>query len=155
MHGHRHRRGFGRPRLGSRFYERDNVLERLEEYRRDLEQDGVVVDLADHAEDAADGDDLVADLRAPGHLLLRTLPPLLGADEQEVEDDADQKDREERDQRVGGRLLFGRDDGEVGEVEKGDHGVKGLLGAALSLQGARGPGRAAGLLTPPSQATIR
>jgi cell division septum initiation protein DivIVA len=32
MHGHRHRRG-------SRFYERDNVLERLEEYRRDLEQE--------------------------------------------------------------------------------------------------------------------
>mgnify|MGYP006994992349 CR=1 FL=1 len=28
MHGHRHRRGWGRPRLGSRFYERDNVLER-------------------------------------------------------------------------------------------------------------------------------
>ena len=39
MHGHRHRRGWGRPPLGSRFYERDNVLERLEEYRRDLEQE--------------------------------------------------------------------------------------------------------------------
>ena len=39
MHGHRHHRGWGRPRLGSRFYERDNVLERLEEYRRDLEQE--------------------------------------------------------------------------------------------------------------------
>ena len=39
MHGHRYRRGWGRPRLGSRFYERDNVLERLEEYRRDLEQE--------------------------------------------------------------------------------------------------------------------
>ena len=38
MHGHRHRRGWG-PRLGARFYERDNVLERLEEYRRDLEQE--------------------------------------------------------------------------------------------------------------------
>jgi ribosome-binding protein aMBF1 (putative translation factor) len=39
MYGHRHRRGWGRPRLGSRFYERENVLERLEEYRRDLEQE--------------------------------------------------------------------------------------------------------------------
>ena len=38
MHGHRRRRGWG-PRLGSRFYERENVLERLEEYRRDLEQE--------------------------------------------------------------------------------------------------------------------
>jgi hypothetical protein len=38
MHGRRHRRGFG-PRLGSRFYERERVLERLEEYRRDLEQE--------------------------------------------------------------------------------------------------------------------
>ena len=39
MHGHRHRRGGGRPRLGSRFYERERVLERLENYQRDLEQE--------------------------------------------------------------------------------------------------------------------
>ena len=40
-HGGRHRghRGFGRPRLGRRWYDRENVLERLEEYRRDLEQE--------------------------------------------------------------------------------------------------------------------
>jgi cell division septum initiation protein DivIVA len=38
MHGRRHRRGFG-PRLGARFYERERVLERLEEYQRDLEQE--------------------------------------------------------------------------------------------------------------------
>jgi len=36
MHGHRHRRG---PRLGARFYERERVLERLETYQRDLEQE--------------------------------------------------------------------------------------------------------------------
>jgi hypothetical protein len=35
MH-HHHRR---RRRLGSRWYERENVLERLETYRRDLEQE--------------------------------------------------------------------------------------------------------------------
>ena len=40
-----HRRHYGRHRgrgfgpLGTRWYERDNVLERLEEYRRDLEQE--------------------------------------------------------------------------------------------------------------------
>ena len=32
-------RGFGRPGLGSRWYSRDNVLERLESYQRDLEQE--------------------------------------------------------------------------------------------------------------------
>lgn len=37
MHGHRHRRGSGR--LGARFYERERVLERLETYQRDLEQE--------------------------------------------------------------------------------------------------------------------
>jgi hypothetical protein len=55
MHGHRHRRGWGRPRLGSRFYERDNVLERLEEYRRDLEQE------------LADVSDLLRRLKEEGH----------------------------------------------------------------------------------------
>lgn len=34
MHHHRRRR-----RLGARWYERENVLERLETYRRDLEQE--------------------------------------------------------------------------------------------------------------------
>ena len=39
MHPRRHRRhGLGRG-LGSRWYERDNVLERLEQYQRDLEQE--------------------------------------------------------------------------------------------------------------------
>ena len=39
MHPRRHgRRGFGRG-LGARWYERDNVLERLEQYQRDLEQE--------------------------------------------------------------------------------------------------------------------
>jgi predicted RNase H-like nuclease (RuvC/YqgF family) len=36
MHHHHHRR---RGRFGSRWYERENVLERLEAYRRDLEQE--------------------------------------------------------------------------------------------------------------------
>ena len=38
-HQHHGRRGFGRRGLGRRFYDRDRVRERLEEYRRDLEQD--------------------------------------------------------------------------------------------------------------------
>jgi hypothetical protein len=40
MHGHHHsqRRGF-RPPFGRRWYSRDNVLERLENYQRDLEQE--------------------------------------------------------------------------------------------------------------------
>ena len=50
--GRRHgRRGFGR-RLGARWYERGNVLERLEEYQRDLEQE------------LADVSDLITRLRA-------------------------------------------------------------------------------------------
>jgi cell division septum initiation protein DivIVA len=36
---HHGRRGFGRLGLGRRFYEHDRVRERLEEYRRDLEQE--------------------------------------------------------------------------------------------------------------------
>lgn len=39
MHGRRHRGHRWGGRLGSRWYERENVLERLEEYRRDLEQE--------------------------------------------------------------------------------------------------------------------
>jgi DNA-binding transcriptional MerR regulator len=35
-HGHRHHR---RPPFGRRFYSRENVLERLEAYQRDLEQE--------------------------------------------------------------------------------------------------------------------
>jgi cell division septum initiation protein DivIVA len=46
-HGRRHHRGLGR-----RFYERDNVLERLEQYQRDLEQE------------LADVSDLLTRLRA-------------------------------------------------------------------------------------------
>ena len=48
-HGHRrhHRRGLGR-----RFYDRENVLERLESYQRDLEQE------------LADVSDLIQRLRA-------------------------------------------------------------------------------------------
>ncbi len=35
-HGRRHHRGAG---LGRRWYDRENVLERLERYQRDLEQE--------------------------------------------------------------------------------------------------------------------
>jgi hypothetical protein len=38
MH-HRSHRGWRGPSLGQRWYERDNVLERLEGYQRDLEQE--------------------------------------------------------------------------------------------------------------------
>ena len=50
MHGHHHhhhrhrRRGF-RPLFGSRWYSSENVLERLENYQRDLEQE--LADVAD------------------------------------------------------------------------------------------------------------
>ena len=55
-HGRRHRshRGFGRRRLGERWYDRENVLERLEEYQRDLEQE------------LADVSDLIRRLREGG-----------------------------------------------------------------------------------------
>jgi hypothetical protein len=40
MHGHgHHRRGFGRPPFGRRWYSLGNVVERLENYQRDLEQE--------------------------------------------------------------------------------------------------------------------
>ena len=53
MHGHhhRHRRGF-RPPFGGRWYSSENVLERLESYQRDLEQE------------LADVSDLITRLRA-------------------------------------------------------------------------------------------
>ena len=38
MH-HGHHRRHGRPPFGRRWYSRDNVLERLESYQRDLEQE--------------------------------------------------------------------------------------------------------------------
>jgi hypothetical protein len=39
VHGRRHRGHRWGPRLGTRWYERETVVERLEEYRRDLEQE--------------------------------------------------------------------------------------------------------------------
>ena len=49
-HGRHRGKGFGP--LGTRWYERDNVLERLESYQRDLEQE------------LADVSDLITRLRA-------------------------------------------------------------------------------------------
>ena len=55
MHGHHHhRRGFRRPPFGRRWYSSDNVLERLESYQRDLEQE------------LADVSDLIRRLRETG-----------------------------------------------------------------------------------------
>jgi DNA-binding transcriptional MerR regulator len=39
MHGHGHHRGPRRPPFGRRWYSNENVLERLEDYQRDLEQE--------------------------------------------------------------------------------------------------------------------
>jgi Ulp1 family protease len=40
MHGHHgHHRGHRRPPFGRRWYSNENVLERLEDYQRDLEQE--------------------------------------------------------------------------------------------------------------------
>ena len=44
-HHHRHGHGFRRPPLGRRWYSQENVVERLEEYQRDLEQE--LADVAD------------------------------------------------------------------------------------------------------------
>ncbi len=44
MH-HRRQRRFSRPGVGHRFYEPERVLERLQEYQRDLEQE--LADVAD------------------------------------------------------------------------------------------------------------
>jgi hypothetical protein len=38
-HGHGHHRGMRRPPFGRRWYSQENVLERLEDYQRDLEQE--------------------------------------------------------------------------------------------------------------------
>jgi hypothetical protein len=55
MHGHgHHRRGFGRPPFGRRWYSLGNVVERLENYQRDLEQE------------LADVSDLITRLQASG-----------------------------------------------------------------------------------------
>jgi hypothetical protein len=39
MHGHGHHRMYRRPPFGRRWYSQENVLERLEQYQRDLEQE--------------------------------------------------------------------------------------------------------------------
>jgi len=39
MHGHHRHHGFRRPPVGRRWFESENVLERLESYQRDLEQE--------------------------------------------------------------------------------------------------------------------
>ena len=54
MHHRRHRGWRGGPPFGQRWYERDNVLERLESYQRDLEQE------------LADVSDLIRRLREGG-----------------------------------------------------------------------------------------
>jgi hypothetical protein len=55
MHGHGHHRMHRRPPFGRRWYNRENVLERLETYQRDLEQElADVSDLIKRLQDAAD-----------------------------------------------------------------------------------------------------
>jgi hypothetical protein len=59
MHHRRHRRGFGfRPAgLGRRWYERERVLERLENYQRDLEQElADVTDLIERLKERESGE---------------------------------------------------------------------------------------------------
>ena len=57
-HGRRHHRGA--TGLGRRWYDRENVLERLERYQRDLEQE------------LADVSDLITRLRAGGNAAQQT-----------------------------------------------------------------------------------
>jgi hypothetical protein len=52
MHGHRGPHRYRRPPFGRRWYSQENVLERLEAYQRDLEQE------------LADVSDLIQKLRA-------------------------------------------------------------------------------------------
>jgi hypothetical protein len=51
---HHGRRGFGRRGLGRGFYDRDRVRERLEEYRRDLEQE--LADVSDLLKRISEGE---------------------------------------------------------------------------------------------------
>ena len=55
MHGNRHghHRGPRRPPFGSRWYSQENVLERLENYQRDLEQE--LADVSDPMKRLRDG----------------------------------------------------------------------------------------------------
>ena len=55
MHGHGHHRhgGFRRPPLGRRWYSQENVVERLEDYQRDLEQE--LADVSDLLQKLRDG----------------------------------------------------------------------------------------------------
>jgi cell division septum initiation protein DivIVA len=54
---HHHRRCFGRRGLGRGFYESDRVRERLEEYRRDLEQE--LADVSDLLKRIGEGEEKV------------------------------------------------------------------------------------------------
>ena len=56
-HGRHRGRGFGP--LGARWYERENVLERLESYQRDLEQE--LADVSDLIQRLRAGDEPHAD----------------------------------------------------------------------------------------------
>ncbi len=61
MHHRRHygRRGRGFAPLGARWYERENVLERLESYQRDLEQE--LADVSDLIQRLRAGEELQGD----------------------------------------------------------------------------------------------
>src|SRR3954468_97042 len=61
--------------------------------RRDLEHDRVVLDGDDLSDHARGGHDALARLDLPLHLGLRLLPPALRAEEQEIEDHADEDHR--------------------------------------------------------------
>jgi hypothetical protein len=54
MHHRRHRRGFRPHGLGRRWYERERVLDRLENYQRDLEQE--LADVSDLIERLREGE---------------------------------------------------------------------------------------------------
>ena len=85
MHGHGHHRGPRRPPFGRRWYSQENVLERLENYQRDLEQELADVErpdqaaLRDAADEAVEQDGLPTGLTsassAAGAKVFRPSPP--------------------------------------------------------------------------------
>ena len=68
--------------------------------RGNLQLDGIVADLGDRAEEAARGDDLVADLQRGEEVLDLLLPVLHRQQDHEIEDGEDERERNELDQRA-------------------------------------------------------
>src|SRR5215471_2096071 len=86
----------------------------------DLHDELVVFDLPDGAVDAADREDLVADVDALEQILLLALAALLRADQQEVEDHAHEEEWDEEGARTASRAARSGERGEGGDESEHD-----------------------------------